>query len=209
MLNLSREKLKIKNLLVLLTVLFLSSCLSIDSDLRLNSDGSGSIKIYYTLDKSLQGISNLGSDDSIVPLNLSREYIEEVISGRSDISYSGYKTSQDESEYSVEVTFFFDSIDGLNSILPEDNRVSLTRSGKETVFNQVIVKSTKDEISSDSLEIFRDIFKEKTFSLTVHTPRDITNVDGGEISSKRVATYKENLLDIIQDSKKKSWTIRW
>lgn len=207
--NLSRDFLNFKKLFFFFTALLLTSCLTVNSELELKNNGSGTLKMSYTLDKSLNGISNLDSEEDIVPLNLSEDYINGIVNLRDDISYRDYNISEDELNYIVDVTFDFDTIDGLNSMLPEDNRVVITNVGKDTVFKQVIVKQATDEITSENMEIFRDIFKRHSFSLKVKTPKDIIKVDNGVEVSKRVAIYQESFIDVISDPNKKEWSIRW
>lgn len=203
MLNLSREIIKIA------AIMLLTSCLTINSDLEINKNGGGSLKMVYSLDKGLNDISNLEDEDNIVPLNLSENYIKEVIAGREDISYRDYHITYEKDLYNISVTFDFDTIEGLNSILPDDNRITIENSGDSTIFTQIIVKSAEDEITEDSAKIFKDIFKEHTFSLRVKTPEEIKDVSNGSIVSKRVAIYSESFIDIVTDPEKKLWTIRW
>ncbi len=210
MLILSRENIELLKFPILLFVLFLfSSCLTIESDMKLNSNGSGQIKISYIMDLGLRGISTLDSDDEIVPLNLSEEYISGIVNSRDDVAYRDYNISSDERYYRVNVTILFESIDGLNSILPKDNAVSITRVGNETVFSQVLFDSADGELSDDSLDIYKDIFKDHYFRLKVSVPYDIIIVDNGVKSDNRVAVYQESFIDVISGSNKKEWNIRW
>lgn len=190
-------------------ILFLNSCLTINSKMKINSNGSGSITIKYSMDSSLNGISSLGSDDDIVPLNLSEEYIVQIIGLRNDIVYKNYRITEDGNYYIVEVTFLFDNIDALNSILPKENAIILERNGNNTIFKQGIVSSTDEEIHSESLDILKDIYKDHSFTFEVKVPSDIIEVDHGEKIGSRIALYKENFLDVITSPDKKEWSIRW
>ena len=87
---------------IFLSVVFLTSCLTINSDLKINNDGSGTLSIAYTLDKTLNEISNF-SDNNIIPLNLSEEYIQSIIGNRNDISYRNYRAYEDEEFYNIDV----------------------------------------------------------------------------------------------------------
>ncbi len=210
MLILSREKFRLSKIpIVLFTVFILSSCLTIESDMKINSNGSGNMKISYIMDKGLKGISTLGESDDDVPLNLSEEYISEITSSREDVYYKDYKISLDETYYRVEVIIVFETIEGLNSILPEENAVSINRIGGETVFSQMLFDASKGELSNESLEIYKDIFKDHYFRLKVVVPGDIINVDNGIESANRVAVYQESFIDIISGNNKKDWSIRW
>lgn len=199
----------INMLFIFITFAFLNSCLTINSNMKLNSNGSGTITIQYTLERGLSGIANLGSDYEIVPLNLSEEFIIQMIGGRDDIEYKDYKISEDNRYYTVQVTFLFDNIDALNRILPEDNAVVLLREGSETIFKQGVVTQTDEEINDDSLEILKDIYKDHTFTFEVKVPGDIIDVDQGKKIDSRVALYHENFLEIITSNNKKEWSIRW
>lgn len=200
---------RVNTLVMFITLILLNSCLTINSEMRINGNGSGSIAIEYILESGLNGISTLGSNNDIVPLNLSENHIIEMIGGRDDIVYKDYKTKEDINSYTVNVTFLFDNIEALNSILPEDNAVSLVREGNETVFRQGIITKTDDKINDISLEILQDIYKEHTFTIEVRVPSEIIDVENGNKVESRKAVYSEKFLDIITSADKKEWSIRW
>ncbi len=211
MFNLSREKfILLKRLVIILTIMvFLSSCLTIESNLKLNANGSGNIHISYIMDKGLKGISTLGSQDEIVPLNLSEEYISEITNNNEDITYKDYKISEDEIYYRVDVTFEFETIEALNSVFPEENSVKIERIGNETVFTQVIVGKSDEALSTETREIFKDIFKDHSFTLKVRVPGDIISIENGIKSENRLAIYQESFIDVINNPSLNSWSIRW
>ncbi len=190
-------------------VLFLNSCLTIEYDLKLNSNGSGSLSISYFLDKQLQGISSIGNDDDIVPLNLSEDYLSEVIGARSDIFYQNYRVSEDEFSYNIFVTFVFDSVEALNAVLPEENRIELTRVNGETTFRQTVMKDKSGEIDNETLSILNDIFKEHYFKFILRTPGTVKKTFQSELIEDRVTEYNEKFMDILIDDNKKEWSVIW
>lgn len=211
MLNLSRKKSRNigRTLLLISVILLLNSCLTIETDMKINSNGSGTMAINYTLDKGLKDISNLDTDDNIVPLNLNVEYLEEVTSKRDDVTYRNYKITEGDDYYNIEVVIVFETIEGLNSILPEDNSVIVEKKGSETLFTQVIADESEADISEESLKIFKDIFKDHYFTLKVNVPSDIRSVENGIEVSDRVAVYQESFVDLISSNDKRSWSVRW
>jgi hypothetical protein len=209
MINLSRLFFKNNIVYILVLVFLLSSCLTINTDMKLNSNGSGTVKISYKLDKGLSGISNLDSNNDIAPLNLSEDYIKEITQNRDDIVYKDYSLVDDEFFVVIDVTFVFESIDALNSIFPEENGITIYRDGNETVFEQTIVESSTEVLTDETLEIFNDIFSDHLITFNVEVPSEIVSVKNGFKTDKRLATYNESLLDIITTSDEKNWSIRW
>lgn len=199
----------IKYFSIILIIIFFNSCLTINSEMKINSNGSGTININYKLERGLVGISTLGSDDEIVPIDLSEDKIVQLIGGRDDIVYENYSLKENDNDYIVNVTFLFDNIDALNSILPVENAVSLIREGSETIFTQGIVAETNEDINEVTLEILEDIYKDHSFSLEVKVPSDIIAVLNGNKIETRTALYSEKFLDIISSNDKKVWSIRW
>lgn len=203
------SSIKYKTCTVLFLSFFLSSCLTINSDLRINSNRSGSLNIVYSIDKTLKGISNLGNDDEIVPLNLSEEYIQEIIGDRTDIKYVKYQTSEDDLYYTVDVTFEFESIDALNSVLPTENAIIINKEGSETLFSQGVVTATNEIINNETMEIFKDIYGDHYFKMIVRVPGNIIDVRQGHKQEDRVAEFNKKFIDIIATSDDLSWSIRW
>lgn len=193
--------------IIILIILLFSSCLTIESDMQLNRDGSGTINIVYFLDKTLKDISFYEGRE-IPPLNLSENYIRSLLGGREDIRYRDYKTSEDELNYIVDVTFDFDNVNALNSIFPEENAVSLDLGKNETLFSQGIYSESLS-ISDETQEIFKEIYGRNYFKFIVRVPKDIIGVDGGKKISDREAVFSESFLDIITASGSKSWSVRW
>lgn len=209
MINLSREKfnLILKSILVIAIVL-LSSCLTLESHLSVNQNGSGSISFIYTLDKALNNISNLGEKDDIVPLNLSEEYIGSITTNNPGLKYSNYSTKEDEKNLYISVDFEFETIDDLNKLLPVENKIVISKKNNETTFSQTLVEET-EEINSESMDIYRDLFKEHSVLLTVNTPENIINVEGGIKKSNKVAVYQSSIVDILENGNSIKWDISW
>lgn len=209
MMNLSREKFNlILKSTIAVSIMMLSSCLTIESNLNLNKNGSGSISFVYTLDKALNTISNLGENDTIVPLNLSENYISSLAIDNPGLRYSNYTSKEDEKNLYISVDFDFETIDDLNKLLPTENKVTISKKGNETLFNQTLVNES-EEINSESMEIYRDLFREHSVLLTVNTPENIISVDGGIKKSNRVAVYQSSIVDILADNKNIKWGISW
>ncbi|MGL1894127.1 MAG: hypothetical protein OCD02_21035 [Spirochaetaceae bacterium] len=177
--------------------------------MKLNSNGSGEIDINYILDQGLKGISSLGSDDDIVPLNLSEDYIREISANRDDIRYKNYVITEDESFYNVSVTFEFDSIEALNSVLPKENAISIKKEGNETVLFQNLISDSSEELNSETLGIFKDIFADHSVTFKIKTPSEIIKVENGSKIGTNIAIYQESFIDVISTTEKKSWSIRW
>ncbi len=203
------SSIKYKICTVLFISIYLSSCLTINSDLRINSNRSGSLNIVYSIDKTLKDISNLGKDDEIIPLNLSEEYIQEIIGERTDIKYVKYQTSEDDLYYTVDVTFEFESIEALNSVLPSENAISINKNGSVTIFSQGVVTATDEVINNETMEIFKDIYGDHYFKMIVRVPGDIISVNQGTKQEERVAEFNKKFIDIIATSDDLSWSIRW
>lgn len=200
---------KYKILLIVIVSIFLSSCLTINSNLSINSNSSGTMNIVYSMSKTLKGISNLGNNTEIVPLNLSEEYIQGIIGNRTDIRYVKYRTSEDDKYFIVDITFEFDTIEALNIVLPAENAISLVKDGNDTLFSQGIITLSDDNINNETLELFRDLYKDNYFTMNVTVPRSIISVNQGFKEADRVAVFNEKVIDLLETNSEMSWSIRW
>ena len=209
MIDLSREKILFKLIFLTITIVFFESCLTIESDIILNSTGTGSMDIIYTLDRGLEGISNLGSGDQIVPLNLSEEYIRSITDRTPGLEYSRYNTDITDSSYIVSVKFNFDNITTLNAILPDENKISIIQEGDENIFSQTIVSGIDKDISPETLSIFKDIFSDHYFKLTIKVPGEIIAIENGTIENGNIGVYSHKFIDVISNGELENWTVRW
>jgi len=193
-------------------VLFFSSCLTIESELTINSNGSGSMKIKYIMDSGLKGVSEVGSDDDVVPLNLSESYIKNIIDKRDDISYTNYNITEDMKYYRVDVTFNFTNIDALNSIFPAESRIDLKSDENGTIFTQQLIEESDKVISDETIELFKELFKDNYFKLILNTPSDIISVDKVDNVTKigkRTAQFEDSFMNVLLQKERSSWSVRW
>ena len=161
------------------------------------------------MDRGLEGISNLESEDQIVPLNLSEDYIKNITDRTQGLEYSAYSTSKTDKSYIVSVHFNFDSIEALNAILPDDNNISITQKGDENIFTQNIINGINNKISPETLDIFKDLFSDHYFKLTIKVPGEIISIDNGIIESGNTGVYNHKFIDVISSGKLENWTVRW
>lgn len=209
MINLSRKKISLllKTMVLLISLLF-TSCLTLESKLVLKDDNSGFITFNYTLDKGLKNISNLSEEDNIAPLNLGEEYISQITLNNPGLSYSNYSITEDEKFQYISVRFDFDTINDLNQVIPEENSINIEKDGNSFILRQTIIEES-EEIDSESLEIFRDIFKEHYVSFSVITPENIIYVDGGVKKGNKEAIYQSSITDLLAVTNSISWEISW
>ncbi|MBN2834579.1 MAG: hypothetical protein JXR48_06390 [Candidatus Delongbacteria bacterium] len=175
----------------------------------INKNGGGSFTIKYILDKGLQDISTQSEKDSVIPLNLSEDYLKEVILNRDDISYDNYIILEENDRTVISVRFSFKSIEGLNSILPEDNRISLERDGRSTILKQGLTNGKQYDINSESLEILQEIFRDHYFKMRITTPENITSINLGVLLNEKSTEYRVDLIDLLLNPEKNNWIVRW
>lgn len=193
----------------ILSLFVCNSCLTLESVLTINENGSGIATFTYIVDKTMQDISVLGEEDDISPLNLDEDYIISVIGGREDISYRDYSREITERGTVISVTFDFDSLEALNAVLPEENASSIEQDGANFIYSQTIAESGVDNLNDKSRIIFEDVFGEHYVEMLVNTPSDIKEVVGGERLNSRQAIYSRRFIDIITTPEVMEWTIRW
>ncbi|MDR2314714.1 MAG: hypothetical protein LBE02_09315 [Spirochaetaceae bacterium] len=114
----------------------LVSCIGLDSEVRINGNGSGSLKLSYRIASSLEDLGALGGNERWLPIPVGRADMERTaarIEGLTLVSYSSRREGAD-TLHSAELSFaspgaleaFFDSSGRLFTADLPDRRLRLT-----------------------------------------------------------------------------------
>jgi len=198
--------------LALLVVFLLSSCIGIESRIRISNDGSGQLILKYRVSRLITHLENTETNGNVVPLPLSREEFERTVNNTDGLELVSYRRKEDEVDIHIQAKVNFDSIEALSAM---DNRnknsFSLRSEQGNRVLNQIIYAGGDGEAPTrDSLEMLETFFSGYNLTFIVETPTEIYKHNLGELSAdKRSVTYEISIAEILGDTMKKIFEVAW
>ncbi len=197
--------------LVLLGVFLLSGCLTLESTISFNDDGSGRLSVVYTVSEELYDYGVFDAESTRRVLPLSRRDFELSALANDGVELASYDTKRRDGVVIVEAKFNFSTVDGLSGVLslPSDALVS-DGGGSDsegTLFRQPLFSGFEGAVDSEMVEEF---WNEVRFVHRITAPSRIRSVNMGEISGNgREAVVDVRLVELIRVGGPVVWEVAW
>ncbi|MDR2900040.1 MAG: hypothetical protein LBV20_00770 [Treponema sp.] len=186
---------------MLLVLFCFSSCLGLKSGIEINSDGSGTIDLVYTISETLNSMGTQDGNISQPPVPVSKLDFEKTVSQIDGLSLHSYKSEVQGAHVLTFVTLDFANIEALAAFFDENNQtIRFTQNGnrKELVFafNDVPVYVDAHEQALFTKALDGYMFE---FSLKTHGTMEAAFVDqnGNAVKNANAEnlSVKNNALD--------------
>jgi len=194
-----------------LGVLLLSGCLTLESTISFNDDGSGRLSVVYTVSEELYDYGVFDAESTRRVLPLSRRDFELSALANDGVELASYDTKRRDGVVIVEAKFNFSTVDGLSGVLslPSDALVS-DGGGSDsegTLFRQPLFSGFEGAVDSEMVEEF---WNEVRFVHRITAPSRIRSVNMGEISGNgREAVVDVRLVELIRVGGPVVWEVAW
>ena len=194
---------------LLVAALLLTGCLSVDTTIELNRDGSGRLDIAYEIDAELYDLGVFDDTDNALPVPISRDQFEDTVNRIPGLRLRRHRVREDIGVVTVTARLLFDSVDALNAWYGGGSAaVSVTDEGESTLWRQLLYPGGggAGEVGTalgDSLEDYR-------ISYRLEPPSDLISAGIGEMSDDGKAAFVEISLDeIVTAAVPSYWEVRW
>lgn len=208
-----KKNIRLKTTVITLLVVFLlSSCIGIESRIRINNDGSGQLTLKYRVSRLIANLESAETKGKVVPLPLSREEFERTVNSTDGLELVSYSRKEDEVDIRIEAKVNFNSIEALSAMdNRNENSFSLLSEQGNRVISQIIYAGSDGEAPSrDSLEMIETFFSGYSLTFIVETPAEIYKYNLGELSAdKRSVTYQISIPEMLGDTMKKIFEVAW
>ena len=198
--------------ITLLIVFLLSSCIGIESRIRINNDDSGQLTLKYRVSRLIAHLESAETKGNVVPLPLSREEFERTVNNTDGLELVSYSRKEDKVDIRIEAKVNFNSIEALSAMdNRNENSFSLRSEQGNRVLSQIIYAGSDGEAPTrDSLEMIETFFSGYNLTFIVETPTEIYKHNLGELSAdKRSVTYQISIPEILGDTMKKIFEVAW
>jgi len=198
-------------LIVILTVVLLSSCIGIESEILLRQDGTGVLTLSYKISQFMKNI-DAGREEKQLPLPVNEEEFVRTAEGIEGLRLTDIDERQDEENVYIRAELEFDSVDAVNA-LGRSGRIgiSLENQGDTNTFRQVIFAGQEGEkITEDSLEMIETFFQGYDLVYAITVPSQVKSHSLGDLSAEgRTVTYTVTVPEILRESQPLVLEVTW
>jgi len=203
----SRRKLSLA-VLGLISVFLITSCLDIDTDIRLKKDGSADVFLKYSFSPDSADFGRGFGADEPWPFPLTEKDFEQQALRVDGVAVRRYRVHHDsDGGEQINVRLKADSIESLSSYLGMDFEIRKSGNGSTMVFN---LPSAGNYEKSDPgfRENLEKIIGDSSFRISFRPPSAPITSEPGIIDG-RSAVLELPLLDLLQQKNAETWLISW
>ena len=197
--------------IVILTVVLLSSCIGIKSEILLRQDGTGVLTLSYKISQFMKNI-DAGREEKQLPLPVNEEEFVRTAEGIEGLRLTDIDEREDEENVYIRAELEFDSVDAVNALGRAGQiGISLENQGNTNTFRQVIFAGQEgEEITEDSLEMIETFFQGYDLVYAITVPSQVKSHSLGDLSADgRTVTYTITVPEILKASQPLVLEVDW
>lgn len=197
--------------ILILTVVLLSSCIGIESEILLRQDGTGVLTLSYQISQFMKNI-DAGREEKQLPLPVNEEEFVRTAEGIEGLRLTDIDEREDEENVYIRAELEFDSVDAVNALGRAGQiGITLENRGDTNMFRQVIFAGQEgEEITEDSLEMLETFFQGYDLVYAIILPTPVQSYTLGELSAdSRTVTYTTTVPEILKASRPLVLEVVW
>jgi hypothetical protein len=191
--------------------LLLSSCIGIESEIRIRQDGSGVLTLSYTVSQFIKNI-DAGRSEKQLPLPVNEEDFRRSAESIEGLRLTNLEEREDEENIYIQAELEFDNVEAVNA-LGRDGQIGITleTQGGTTTFRQLIYEGQQgEEITEESLEMIETFFEGYELVYSVTVPAEVRDHTLGELGPDgRTVTYTITVPEILKTSEPLVLEVTW
>lgn len=197
--------------ILILTIVLLSSCIGIESQILLRQDGTGVLTLSYQISQFMKNL-DVGREEKQLPLPVSEEEFVRTAEGIEGLRLTDIDEREDEENVYIRAELEFDSVDAVNALGRRGEiGITLEKQGETNIFRQVIYAGQEgEEITEDSLEMLETFFQGYNLVYAIILPAPVQRHNLGELSADgRTVTYTTTVPEIFRQSEPLVLEVVW
>lgn len=181
---------------VSISLFLLASCVSMNTEITIQSDGRVSAELNYQISQYVIGFGRIDNGDSFIPLPVEEEDFRQRSLQIEGADFSNYSYSEDEDYAYISANLQCDSMESLAAFLNID--ILQTESGNSRSLSYIMVSEKEKTVHPEHKDLAEVLFANDTISLTINTPGAISSYSNGRLSdNRRSLVYNQDVLDMI------------
>jgi hypothetical protein len=199
-------------LIGIVCIIFLfSGCIGVESTLRINGNGSGTLQLQYRVSQLLvsMGQTEEGGTQQ-PPLPLTEDDFRRAIRRSPGLTLRSVSREETETDIIIKAEISFNSMANLaGSNLFADMPISVRRSGDTIIFTQVLTQGG-EEMSEEQLQAMESFFQGYDLAFVITAPRKVVRHNRGKLSSDgRTVSFHITMMDLLKLKQKTELTVSW
>ena len=197
----------IRLIIFIFSFILLASCLTIEAEISLNKDESGTAVFNYNLTTLALDISKTDSDKEIFFFPITEPEYKSLAQEMGGISIKYNPPTDDGSRTFINSEIEFDSLQSLS--LFTGLQFQTEELGNNKLLTVTIYESSEEEkINEQSLQIVSDNFSNEFFSFKISIPGDIVRAEGATFSGSDV-TFNINIEELLNSPETVQFSVEY
>ena len=196
---------------LVLSTLLLSSCLDIEAIISVNDNGSGTLRMNYSVSAFAVNLGRIESEQKLLALPLLQQDFERAVQQIDGLILQSYEIMETEKSTDISVALSFSNIESLSRLFSTQeirDPVTLETVGNGRAFRVFIYQGSPEEPEEDIIMLYETLFEENSISITCTFPREVRSANLGTYSvDRRSVTFDKALLEIITSRDPIVWEI--
>lgn len=157
-------------LICLAALTFLTSCVGIDTKVKISQNGSGKVEAEYRLSEELVAFGELEANKAMLPVPLTRADVENSLRNAKGLRLDSWSSRKDGTDLLIKTVILFDTLDALMYYL--DPRGELAKHSNESGTERIsfTVGEKLPRFEPEMKSIAEEAFAPYSFSFLVELP---------------------------------------
>ncbi len=191
--------------LLLAAVALLSGCISTETKVTLENDGSGTIDLTYLIDRDAWDTGVFDDSDVARPVPVARAEFEETAQMIEGLALRSHRISRGNDRVTVEARLRFDSPEALASLLGADTlEIELRDDGGSWRY----LVAPGGGSNGEQAGLLADELSTYALSFSLRAPARVEATTGGT-EGERTATFTATLGEVVSAVEPVVWEVRW
>jgi hypothetical protein len=199
---------------VLLCALALSSCMGMDTEVKISKDGSGSLSAQYKLSEELVAFGELEANKDMIPVPLTESDVRKSLAGVKGLTFKSWSSRKSGTDLFITTVIGFDSLDSLVLYLDPQGKMASHTSVSNTQTIGFSLGDSIPDLDKDMRDLAREAFAPYTFRFVFdlpEAPKDATSSDPAisVVREGKKVRFEGKMSDIVTLEKAPSLQLSW
>lgn len=205
-----RNRDRLRRFFIFIAVICFSSCIDLTTEIDLNGDGSGSIRLSYSAARAVVNLGTLDEDNRFYALPVSEEDFLSAAERVEGLSLRSFKLDEEVDMLHIEATLDFAAVEALSGLFSSSGpgAVEIVENGDATVYSHVIYGGAGEEVDVESRRLIETFFSGDSVTFSLNAPSAVESVNMGDFAG-REANMELAMTDILFSPEPVIWEVRW
>ncbi len=195
-------------------MMILTSCVGIDTRVKISDKGSGTVTAEYRLSEELVAFGELEANKAMLPVPLTRADVENSLRASPGLRLASWSSRKDGTDLLVKTVIDFDSLDSLMYYLDPNGKLARHSSGPEGHSIVFTVGDSLPDLDPDMKQIAMEAFAGYDFAFAVELPSPPRNAssDHPAVAVRKdgnTVHFEGTMKDIVGTEQAPSMTLSW